>query len=82
MVVHAVGGQLTDLQEGRAGVQQPLDPVAGQQLAAGDVTLARLVGTATWSRSSATRALLCACRDLYLGLCGSTADVSFGMGQV
>jgi hypothetical protein len=34
IAIHAVGGQLADLEEGRAGVQQPLDPVAGQQLAA------------------------------------------------
>ena len=42
-VVHGVGGQLADLQEGRAGIQQPLDPVAGQQLAAGHMPFARLV---------------------------------------
>ena len=40
VVVQAVGGQLADLEERRAGIEQALDPVAGQQLAAGDVALA------------------------------------------
>ena len=46
IVIHAERRQLPDLEEGRAGIQQPLDPVAGQQLAAADVAFARLVGAA------------------------------------
>jgi hypothetical protein len=39
--VHAVGGELADLEEGRAGVEQAVDPFARQQLAAGQMLLAR-----------------------------------------
>ncbi|MNS68937.1 hypothetical protein D3C72_1022380 [compost metagenome] len=38
--IHAVGGQLADLEEGRAGVQKALDPVARQELAARHMALA------------------------------------------
>ena len=41
-VVHAVRGELADLEEGRAGVEQAVDALARQQLAAGDVALSRL----------------------------------------
>ena len=40
--VHVVGGQRGDLEERRAGVEQVVDPVAGQQLAPRDVPLAGL----------------------------------------
>jgi hypothetical protein len=46
IAVHAVGGQLADLEEGRAGIQQAVDAVAGQQLAARDVAVAAGVGPA------------------------------------
>ena len=39
VLVHAVGGELGELEEGRAAVQQQFDPLARQQLAAGDVAL-------------------------------------------
>ena len=41
LVVDAVGGQLRQLQERRAGVQQQTDPVARQELAAAEVPLPR-----------------------------------------
>ncbi len=44
--IHAVGGELADLEEGRAGIEQPLDPVARQQFAARDVALAMLFRSA------------------------------------
>ncbi len=37
VVVHPGGGQRAELEERAAGVEQPVDPVAGEQLAAGDV---------------------------------------------
>ena len=37
VLVHAVGGQLRELEEGRAGIEQHLHAVARQQFAAGDV---------------------------------------------
>ena len=40
VVVHAVGGQRGQLQERAARVEQPVDAVARQQLAAADVALA------------------------------------------
>jgi hypothetical protein len=43
VIVEAVGGQRRQLQEGRARVEQPLHPLARQQLAARDVTLGRLL---------------------------------------
>jgi hypothetical protein len=42
--VHAVRGELADFQKGRARVEQALDAVAGQELAAGNVALARGFG--------------------------------------
>ena len=41
-VVHAEGGELADLEEGRAGVEQAVDALARQQLAARRVALPRL----------------------------------------
>ena len=41
-VVHAEGGELADLEERRAGVEQAVDALARQQLAARRVALARL----------------------------------------
>ncbi|MNQ73676.1 hypothetical protein D3C85_884160 [compost metagenome] len=46
IAIHAVGGQLADLEEGRAGVQQALDPVARQQLAPRHMAVAAGVGAA------------------------------------
>ena len=37
VVVEAVGGELAEFEEGRAGIEQALDTVAGQQFAARDV---------------------------------------------
>jgi hypothetical protein len=39
VVVHAVGGQRRQLEQGRPGVEQPVDAVAHEQLAAVDVPL-------------------------------------------
>ena len=41
-VVHVAGGELADLEERRAGIEQPLDALAGQQFAALDMALAML----------------------------------------
>jgi hypothetical protein len=41
LVVDAVGGQLRQLQERRAGIEQQADPVARQELAAAEVPLPR-----------------------------------------
>ena len=46
VVVHAVGGQRRQLEERAARVEQPVDPVAGQQLAAADVAFAGALGPA------------------------------------
>ena len=46
VVVHAVGGQRRELEERAAGVEQPVDAVARQQLAAADVPLAGPLGSA------------------------------------
>src|SRR3712207_9377283 len=45
-VVHAVGGQRGQLEERAAGVEEGVDPVAGEQLAARDVPLAGALGAA------------------------------------
>ena len=45
-VVEVAGGELADLEERRAGIEQPLDAIAGQQLAARDMALAMLLGAA------------------------------------
>ena len=45
-VVEAVRGQRRELEEGRAGVDQALDPLAGEQLAAGVVALDRRLAAA------------------------------------
>jgi hypothetical protein len=42
LVVHAVGGELADLEEGRARVEQAVDALARQELAARRMALARL----------------------------------------
>jgi hypothetical protein len=39
--IHAIGGELADFQKGRAGVEQAIDPLARQQLAACQMLLAR-----------------------------------------
>ena len=44
--VHAVRGQRRQLEDRRAGIDQRVDPVARQQLAAGEVLLPRLVAAA------------------------------------
>ena len=65
VVVHAVGGQRRELEERRARVEQPLDALARQQLAATAVTAdGCLAATAAclapaWRRRSATSARLC-----------------------
>ena len=46
VVVHAVGGQGRQFEQRTARIQQPVDPVARQQLAAADVALAGLGRTA------------------------------------
>ena len=46
VVVHAVGGQRCQFEERAAGVEQPVDAVARQQLAAADMALAGALGTA------------------------------------
>jgi len=48
--VHAPGGELPDLEEGRAGIEQPLHALARQHLAAADVLLARGVVAALRDR--------------------------------
>ena len=45
-VILIAGGELADLEEGRARIEQPFDAIAGQQLAARRVPLARLGITA------------------------------------
>ena len=45
-VVHVAGGKLADLEERRTGIEQALDAIAGQELAAGDVPVAMLLGSA------------------------------------
>jgi hypothetical protein len=40
-LIHAVGGQRAQLQEGRAGIEQALHPVAGQKLAALEMLFTR-----------------------------------------
>ena len=66
-LVHVAGGELADLEERRAGIEQPLDAVARQQLAARDVALAALLAcrpappSATSARSFSASARLCAC---------------------
>src|SRR5947209_7294264 len=45
-LVHVARGELADLEEWRAGIEQPLDAVAGQKLAARHVTFAVLFGAA------------------------------------
>ena len=45
-MIQVAGGELADLKEGRAGIEQPLDAVAGKQLAARQMALARLLGAA------------------------------------
>ena len=67
-VVHVAGRELADLEERRAGIEQPLDAVAGQQLAARDVALAVFFGpalappAATSARNFSASARLCAAR--------------------
>ncbi len=41
-MIHVIGGELPDLEKRTAGVQQPLHPFAGQQLAAPDMLVPRL----------------------------------------
>ena len=49
-LVHAVGGELVELEERRAGVEEGAHPVAGQELAARQVPLARALGPAELGR--------------------------------
>ena len=56
VVVQAVGGQRRQLQEARAGVEQAVDAVARQQLAARDVALPRALGAAQRRRRRGVRA--------------------------
>ena len=65
VLVHVAGGELADLEEGRARIEQPLDPIARQQLAARDMALAMLLrpafgGLGDARRSSSARPRLCA----------------------
>ncbi len=46
LAVHPVGRKLADLEEGRAGIEQPLDPFAREQLAPPDMPLAAAFGPA------------------------------------
>ena len=46
VAVHAVGGELGKFEEGRAGIEQRLDAVARQQLAARDMAGARRLAAA------------------------------------
>lgn len=53
-MIHVIGRELPDLQKRTAGVQQPLHPFAGQQLAAPDMLVPRL-GRSTDCRSGNLR---------------------------
>ena len=55
VVIEAVGGQRRALQERRAGVEQAVHPLAGQQLAAADVALAGALAAAQARRAPAAR---------------------------
>ena len=57
VVVHAVGGELRELEEGRAGIEQGAHALARQQLAAGGVLLLRL-GAAAFGHPRHLRAQL------------------------
>ena len=67
-VVHVAGGELADFEERRAGIEQPLDAVAGQQLAArrrgarGASRCRPAPPRATSARSFSASARLCAAR--------------------
>jgi len=52
--VDLMGGELADLEEGRAGIQQAVDAFAWQQLAAGGVALLRLGAAAFMDAGSPT----------------------------
>ena len=45
-LIHVARGELADLEERRAGIEQPLDPIARKQFAARDVAFAVLFGAA------------------------------------
>ena len=55
-VVHAVGGERRQLEEGRAGIEQRVDALARQQLAAREVLLPRFLGAAARWRPPSSRA--------------------------
>ena len=67
-MVQVAGGELADLEERRAGIEQPLDAVAGEQLAArrrgarGCFSVPPLAALATSVRSFSASARLCAAR--------------------
>ena len=67
-LVHVPGGQRVQLEERRAGVEQPVDPLAGEQLAARAVALDRAArrrrrrSARCASRSSSTSCSIRACR--------------------
>ena len=50
VVVHAVGGQRRELQERAAGIEQAVDAIPRQQLAAGDVAVAGFLRSAESGR--------------------------------
>ena len=92
-VVHVPRGQLPDFQEGRAGIEQPLDAVPRQELAALDVALAVLfwaalrrlgdVGAQLLGKRAivlgAGAELVALCRDFALDArCAHAADLSVG----
>ena len=58
LIVHVAGGELADLEERRAGIEQALDPVAGKQLAARHMALAMLLGPALRSFGDVVTQLL------------------------
>ena len=74
VVVHAVGGQRRQFQEGAAGVEQPVDAVAGQQLAAADVALAGAFRTAE-CRGGQLGAQLVDQREVLVAMCTRRAII-------
>jgi hypothetical protein len=66
-VIQVARRQLSDLEQRRARIEQPLHPLARQQLAAADMPLPRLLVSAQCRlrhprRSSSARPLLCAAK--------------------
>ena len=67
VVVEAVGGERRELEEGRAGVEQPVDALARQQLAALDVALGGALSAAAVATAARRSRSSAASRDV-LGL--------------